>query len=190
MNNMHLSLFSAFSLYYFVGSQFFGENNMGVNITNWELRENNFFNDSYDNNNDFYYSKTLNGSICNIKKCIRICCELNDNVFNKTCVHSSSTSGYKFHKGTILSENVVITDFNILFGKTCPKNHLLIKSRHSFFLQEDGTLFVPNFNKIYNFEEYCLNTSSDEIAARLCEFYDEQLSEQNKINIMASGIGK
>lgn len=107
----------------------------------------------------FVKNSTIYGCICNIKPCIRKCCGANEIMVNRTCVLSDHKLIYPVYEGKIVSSS----DANhyIIHNKYCKKHRILLQphdvTTHQFYVQANGSLFLPEMKKkIRNPEEYCL----------------------------------
>lgn len=164
---------------------------MSVNITNGTKSQNGIvFNGTfYDKANYYNESNTIWGCICNIRKCIRKCCVENRKVVNKTCVENTQEFKIEIYNGITLSPIVNMDDFYYVYGKTCKESYVRYSpdSSKDLFLQESGNLFVKNFDVEYKFEDYCIDTFEDETFAYLCEFYEEEITKEQKALL---GLGK
>uniref|UniRef100_A0A6P7GYG7 Probable G-protein coupled receptor Mth-like 11 n=1 Tax=Diabrotica virgifera virgifera TaxID=50390 RepID=A0A6P7GYG7_DIAVI len=145
---------------------------------------------SFDRDNYFFDGGKIRGCVCNIKRCIRKCCVENEMMVSKTCTHRrNETIDLNFFNGTDPLNDTVLSDFFIIFGRSCPKNHYPIKaeSYNYIMMQNDGQLYYSDFDASYTVEQYCIDVfrtgNGSETSALMCEFSDnEQEKMQADIN--------
>lgn len=165
---------------------------MSVDLTSGIKVHNGIFKDgiTYNESNYFVDNGIVWGCICNIKKCVRKCCAPNEKVLNTTCTQEEFQDfQVDFYQSTTLTDNVSLNDFHIIYSKECRENYARFNpdSPEDMFLQENGTLFVQNFDAIYSAEDYCIDVFDNVTFAFLCEFYEELLSEEQKAML---GLGE
>ncbi|XP_050514671.1 G-protein coupled receptor Mth2-like isoform X5 [Diabrotica virgifera virgifera] len=148
---------------------------------------------SFDRDNYFFDGGRIRGCVCNIKRCIRKCCVENEMMVSKTCTHRrNETIDLNFFNGTDPLNDTVLSDFFIIFGRSCPKNHYPIKaeSYDYIMMQNDGQLYYSDFDASYTVEQYCIDVfrtgNGSETSALMCEFSD---NEQEKMQADINGTG-
>lgn len=177
---MHLpQLLLIYFLTCFTDCQSLCQKYMSVDLSEAIKINDGFFMDgiTYDKYSYFEDNGTYRGCICHAKKCIRKCCEKNQNQdlnetlhFNQMCVESHEQFQVSIYNTVSLSKYVDFNDFFIVYGSICPQNSFkgLVDSSDGLFVQENGSLFVEGFFKSYNVENYCIDTFNNEALAVLC----------------------
>lgn len=171
-------------LNFFINSQSLCEKYMSVDLSKAQMIDNDFLMNGtrYNNGNYFNDNGTLRGCICNIKNCIKKCCGPDEKYVNKICVKNHEQFHVPIYSNTSLRKSDGSNDFEFIYTKACPNNYVRIKadSPDDLFVQENGSLFVKNFDTIYDVEKYCIDTFNNETSAYLCEFYEEQFTDEQK----------
>ncbi|XP_063920677.1 G-protein coupled receptor Mth2-like isoform X4 [Zophobas morio] len=117
---------------------------------------------TFNENNYFAENGTIYGCICNIRNCIRKCCGPNEIMVNKTCTPDDTTLNYKIHSGTVEINSTVKHHF--IHNMDCDYYRILLRPHHSstdsFYIQENGSIHLPNFlkRKMRNPEHFCVET--------------------------------
>lgn len=87
-------------------------------------------------------------------------------LFQANCTVSEYSPEFPVFSGT--NESSVSGDhFHLLYGKDCPKinQHYRLNPRYEaekYYLQEDGSLFVPSEDLYIPVQEYCMDMFVDE----------------------------
>lgn len=137
----------------------------------------------------FFDKEKILGCICNIKKCIRKCCNTDEIYSSNICIdRKDEIFNFTFFNG-IEPSNDNINDFVIIFGSQCPGRHYYLitpDSSDDIFLQENGSLINKAWENIYSVDKYCVDLFNNEMSALICES-DEFEEDAVKLKINGSG---
>lgn len=112
------------------------------------------------------------GCVCEVKACIRKCCQDNEYLVNKTCQPTNVS--------------VEFGDFYRVFGASCRKPIRLLLDPYNelenFTLEGDGRLYVPSNGMHYGLSDYCVDYIQDEyyLKALICS-EDESVTSSYSI---------
>lgn len=141
-----------------------------------------------------YYEKNgkIFGCPCNLKKCIRKCCGVDEIMVNKKCTKSDQRVIIPLHSNTDFQahldmKNESHKDLDIFYiHSKCNRSIRLIPEEEPsdiFFIQTNGSLFAPNIglDELLRPDGYCVDVFDDHImdnkfTALLCN--DEVTTEQ------------
>ncbi|XP_074038801.1 G-protein coupled receptor Mth2 isoform X5 [Leptinotarsa decemlineata] len=121
---------------------------------------------TFNKENYFVENGSTFGCICDIKKCIRKCCETGES----DCVSTDKVENYKFYNET-RPIAVNANDFFFLHHDHCEVNNYKISLEKQFYLQENGFLYGFDFIADYMMfspKEYCLDFVNKSLTAFVC----------------------
>lgn len=165
----------------------------GVKFKNQSILKNNTL---FEPNNYYSNQSKILGCICKIKPCVRKCCGPNEHHVGK-CVQTEEKLELKIHKGT--QQVDFVQDYHYIH-KICNITDTLLlpklEESHLFYLQENGSLYLPNYNPLKplkGLHEYCMETFTLEgmgkmVSGLLCAS-DEDMEEEENVN-MWNSIGE
>lgn len=135
----------------------------------------------------FVYDDQIRGCVCNVRKCVRKCCESGMAVIDNKCKAYSGGFPLTIHDKHVPLEEE--HDFYIIHNKKCStggfyKLEPLLYDEDVFYLQEDGSMFMPSDDKFLNQDEYCVDVFFDEemnmsVSALVC--FPKEDEEEGKI---------
>lgn len=150
---------------------------MSVNITGGIVNASGIIKDRilYDKPNYFHDGDTIWGCPCNIKKCIKKCCGPNKKISNDECVENLENFRFDVYRETNFSDEVKSNDFHFVYSKICRENFVSFNPDfpEDLFVQENGSLLVQSFEKLYEPEDYCIDVFDNVTFAYLCEFHQK-----------------
>lgn len=144
--------------------------------------------------------KKIYGCPCNVKTCLRKCCELNEVRFNNTCVPRDGGGGalsINLHDGINYVDRKLVNVINYyLLDKVFCRGRtysLDPKRRESdaFFIQNDGQLFLP-YAKLINYVkpiDYCVdsletNDDDNEFYIKVCSTLTDDVKTQRILYVI------
>ncbi|KAJ3662706.1 hypothetical protein Zmor_007041 [Zophobas morio] len=139
---------------------------LAINITGGTTDRNNSITKDgivFEKNNYFVSNKTTFGCVCNIMPCIRKCCRAEQKMVNRRCgPRNNASMSFLIYDG-IVATNITpyYEHFHLVYSKKCKRTKALINPykdlRDTFYVQANGTLFLPHFTrKLRRPEEYCI----------------------------------
>ncbi|XP_056629652.1 G-protein coupled receptor Mth2-like isoform X1 [Diorhabda sublineata] len=124
----------------------------------------------------FYQDGRILGCVCNLKRCVRKCCDEGKIFKGRKCVPADETFEVPVYNGTELS-NKTLSDFFVLYGKTCPKTHVGIASENAeyIYIQENGDLFYSDWNETFAAEKFCFDIFDNDtnISTIMCAYHKD-----------------
>ncbi|XP_072949445.1 G-protein coupled receptor Mth2-like isoform X2 [Epargyreus clarus] len=148
----------------------------------------------------YVYSKNISGEIktfgcvCEIRSCLRKCCEIGYAFYNRTCTKLPNfdkigNNGVKLHYRTEYSRTVGLqsADYFVMYGRPSP----FMYREANWYVQEDGNLYIEVPTKVLPWmtvgpDMYCIDsfvtdnadgTKTSEIDALVCFPQDEDTSD-------------
>lgn len=136
----------------------------------------------YKEEDRFWENGTLWGCICNVKTCIRKCCENGESLFGNLCFNANSSIsvdhlkdlGYKLKNG----DHMVYSDLH------CDATRNFYKIFFDKFdFHPNGTIYISEIDTNYDVENYCMdkikliNKRDERLGVFVCGQSD--MSEQN-----------
>ncbi|CAG9838862.1 unnamed protein product [Diabrotica balteata] len=149
---------------------------LSVNITDGYKEGENITQDgiTFSSQNYFVENSSIYGCVCNIKNCVRKCCENDSYLNNGVCSfkNGSQDEDFVFYNLTKPYGKHVPGQF-IIHGRSCESKMLQIRLDGEFYLQTNGSLYGLDLSDtyiMYSTLNYCLDYSSDEqrIQAFIC----------------------
>uniref|UniRef100_A0A6P7GQK9 Uncharacterized protein LOC114341713 n=1 Tax=Diabrotica virgifera virgifera TaxID=50390 RepID=A0A6P7GQK9_DIAVI len=142
---------------------------LSVNITDGYKQGENITKDGimFSPQNYFVENSSVYGCVCNIKKCVRKCCENDSNLNNSACSskNGSQDGDFVFYNLTQPYGRYVPDQF-VIHGRSCEPKMLQIRLDGDFYLQTNGSLYGLDLSDMYTMYsplDYCLDYSSDEL---------------------------
>lgn len=134
------------------------------------------------------YNGTTRGCICEVRHCIRKCCQLNESLNNSKCVKDEHVSNIVIdvHDDTKFLYKKYVTDFHLIHGNYCSNGKYKLEPENyqedSYYFQQNGHLHVSS-GKVqadgYCIEhEYGTNGTMD-VSLYLC-VPDEVMAQTNQ----------
>lgn len=130
----------------------------------------------------YYYrlDDRIYGCVCNVKICIRKCCQINMINLDNSCVVSNDTLRIRtYRKEDFIEEKTIdIDNYYLLNTKFCPQQKYLLDPDNfydQFLIQTDGKLYLKNVDDTTNYVlpiDYCIDTfkrnNKTRLNAKLC----------------------
>lgn len=128
----------------------------GLTYPNGSIRHNNilFAPENYFKDSDIDH--TIRGCVCNIKNCLRKCCNPQEKIIRTNCTKGSSSGlDLKFFEGSI---PVKMEEQHYFLYSFCKGKKKALWSWEIYYLQKNGSVFIPHDKKqtLYLPEEYCV----------------------------------
>ncbi|XP_018567276.1 uncharacterized protein LOC108907922 [Anoplophora glabripennis] len=135
----------------------------------------------YDSDNYYIDNDRIWGCICNIKSCVRYCCDVDEVYVNETCRKEKTHSelNISVYQGTKRLRDFSLREFSLIKSLTCPKLHARISAGESdlIYIQENGLLYYVSgeYKAMYDPGYYCLTRKADNtLLTILCESYEDE----------------
>jgi hypothetical protein len=118
------------------------------------------------NKSDYFHSEDgmILGCVCNIKFCVRKCCNPDEVMSNNTCVKGEKNVSFDVYNGTHLSTKE--KDFYKIYNLYCENDNFQLFPNMSdpfhpdnFYIQQNGSVYIPNLipeKPMHGPEEYCV----------------------------------
>lgn len=129
------------------------------------------------------------GCICNIKPCLRKCCGPNEQLIERKCVETKLNLGVQLYEG--IQKTYSLDNYHYIYNKECKLGATLLiphyEASEAFYLQKNGSLYLPNFNHkpMRELQDYCIDRFDIEdlemkgmISGLLCILNDDSLGEK------------
>ncbi|XP_045461968.1 probable G-protein coupled receptor Mth-like 3 [Harmonia axyridis] len=155
----------------------------------------------YSSSNYYRKDNTIFGCPCNLKKCVRKCCAVDEIMENKTCTKSELNVFIPIHEVDNFLYNLDMKNgthktSDLFYIHNLCTRRIRLEPGDVFYLQPNGSLLVPDFELDAPLKphEYCLDVFKDDtmdnmFSALICveETTEEKLAETTR-NIYSTGV--
>ncbi|XP_056629656.1 G-protein coupled receptor Mth2-like isoform X5 [Diorhabda sublineata] len=146
-------------------------NNLSVNITKGVEDGITMDGVRYEDENYLKIENETLSCVCNIKMCIRKCCNENESMFHKCELTRNNRLNISFYDITVKNDSVHLRDFHMVYGYKCPAGFIAARSLGNIYVQTNGSLFYTeeNYQHLYDIQNYCIDDFNGSTSALLCE---------------------